>query len=329
MTAASPALAFVVCCSGGGGGGGGSTTPTADLTAGSTVNFGVTRQGSASVVIDLPVENTGGGDRLGTGVGAMPANVGGAAPGVLDQYATGNFVFTLSTATAGQFSSAGSLGAAFNDGGSVSFYDASNGGSNLGGAALTFEGTVTQLADPVIQISGLGALTEGSPTDYTLDLGSFTSGSGTVTTTLAALNDILATSYGETLEGSFSSGTSGPFTFAGGAIGDLTGGRASSQALSFDTDGLLAGPYSTLIDLASSSNYSGLSSDALSGIQIEVEANVSSMSVPVPEPPAWALLLSGFSLLGFALRRRPSHAMERLGSRYGSRRVTSSSAPVG
>lgn len=299
----SPALARIVNGDGGGGGDAGSPTAAATMND-TTVDFGVVRQGSSSVGANLPVMNTGGGDNLGTGVGVMPGNVSATAPGTLAQGKTGHFDFSLSTLTPGQFSSAVSPGDPFKDAGAVSFYDASNGGSSLGSIGLTFDGTVTQLADPTLALSGSGNLS-GSSSVFTLDLGSFAAGSGTISTNLEALNSIPNTTYGETLTGAFTSGTSGPFTFAGGAIGNLGGGQSILEALAFDTTGLSPGSYTTSILFNPFSAYAGLTNETLPQMSIRVDANILTPSAPasatVPEPPTWADILVGLGLIGLMI----------------------------
>jgi len=277
--------------------------PAVASLSGTTVNFGVARQGTSGVTGGVTLTNTATGaltDSLNTSVGATPGNITNTAtPGPLGSNASGSIAFALNTATPGQIAGAATLG--------FTSTDPDLAPLALGSQSLTFTGTVTQLAvADILKASGTGSLS-GSGAAYTLNLGSLTAGSGTVSADLGVLNAIPDSSYAELLGGSFAGGTMGHFSFNGAPFSGLAGGSSiSGDILSFNTDGLGSGTYSESFTFDGFSHFDGLTDQALGPITINVFAQVTGSMGGVPEPSAWIEMLAGFGALGLAARRRRS-----------------------
>jgi hypothetical protein len=266
-----------------------------------TVKFGVVRAGTPNVTAKTTVKNTATGfpvDNLNvTSATDLPANVSvsGALPTSLGTMQSGDINFQLDTTNPGIVGGGATLG----------FTSTSTAESLvLPTQAISFTGTVTQLAQGVLVLdSGAGTLS-GSGTAFTLDLGSLAVNTGAVTSDLGVLNDILGTAFSETLGGSFSSGTHQGYAFAGAAFSGLAGGSTDTgNIITFDTTALHDGVYTDKITFNGASSYSGLADKNLDPIVLTVTATITG-AVAVPEPSAWAMMLVGVCGLGALTRTR-------------------------
>ena len=266
-----------------------------------TVNFGPVRQGATSATQSLTLTNASVGalsDVLLSSAGTLPGGVTATTPGALAQGAQGSVGFALSTATAGQLNAQGTL--------DFASHDTQLSDLTLAPQQVTFTGTVTQLAQPLLtKDAGVGTFSGGG-TMYSLNLGSAISGSGTETSTLGATNDIPASTYAEFLNGDFTAAAAKGFSFNGQSFTGLGGGDSvTGDLLSFDTDGLAAGKYTDTLTFDSYSSYPGLSNETLDPITVDVTVQVSSGTVSAaPEPATWAMMLLGVGLVGGTLRAR-------------------------
>jgi hypothetical protein len=271
------------------------------------VAFGPVRQGASNPTQSLTLTNGSVGalsDQLVTSVGALPTGVAASTPGPLDQGQQGNVVFSLNIATAGQISSSGSL--------NFTSHDSQLSDLALASQTVDFTGTVTQLAQALVtQNSGVGVLSGGGSL-YTLDLGSFASGSGAESSTLGVTNNIPNSAYAELLNGLFTSSPAQGFSFAGQTFTGLSGGsNAGGNLLSFDTTGRSAGTYTDVLTFNGYSSYPGESNFSFGPITVDVSVRVTGGVMGVPEPAAWAMMLVGFGLIGGAMRRRTAVAARR------------------
>lgn len=186
--------------------------------------------------------------------------------------------------------------------------DIVNNFDNVANHSLAVTATVTDLAvAQLAKAAGVG-LFSGAGDGYTLDLGSFRADSGTrVTTEIAVLNAVLGSDFAETLGGGFTqwrrdAGYSGFYN----AFIDLAGGNSTlGTRVTFDTSGLGAGVYESVLFFDGFSRFAGLDDLALGPIWLNVRATVTG----VPEPASWAMLIAGFGLVGGALRRQRMAAM--------------------
>ena len=270
-----------------------------------TVDFGVVRQGSGTVSSGVNVTNAATGaltDNLNTSVGATPAEITvKTTPATLGEGQAGSLTFALNTATAGQVGGSASLG--------FTSTDADLAPLTLASQNVNFEGTVTELAKAeLLMTGGAGAFSQSGST-YTLDLGTLAAGSSSTSTYFAALNDIVKSSYSEFLDGTFTGGTKGGFTFTASDFTGLAGGaEAGGDSLKFDTAGLAAGEYTDVITLDVASQYPGLSNEALGPITLDVKVDIAGGVVSgAPEPSTWAEMVFGVGILGMVLRRRRNH----------------------
>jgi len=237
-------------------------------------------------------------DTLVTTLAGTPVGVSGAAPGPLAAGASGNAVFSLNTASAGVVSGNGSL--------DFVSHDADLADLTLASQAITFTGTVTELAVGQLFSNGGGGSFSGSGSAYTLNFGSFVAGSGSTQHDIGVLNNILSSAFSETLGGSFVGLSANGFSFGPNTFTGLAGGASDTgNVLSFDYTGLLAGNYSQIYNFNGISSFTGLPDYLLGPIQLTVNARVTSGTPGVPEPAIWAQLIVGFGVVGgFARRRR-------------------------
>jgi hypothetical protein len=267
-----------------------------------TVNFGAVRAGTANVIGKTTVTNTAVGfpvDHLNvTSATGLPADVSvsGALPAGLGSGQSGDVGFLLDTTNPG----------VVGGGATLSFTSTSTAESlDLPSQAISFTGTVTQLAQGVLVLdSGAGVLTGGG-TSYSLDLGSIMVDSGVTTSDLGVLNDILSTAFSETLGGSFSSVPHHEgYSFSGAPFSGLAGGSTDTgNLLAFDSTGLKNGVYTDKITLDGLSSYPGLSDAKLGPIVLTVTASIFGAGA-VPEPGTWTIMLAGLAGLGAAMRSR-------------------------
>jgi hypothetical protein len=263
-----------------------------------TVNFGTVRAGTANVTGSTTVTNTGTGypvDNLNvTSATGLPSNVSvsGALPTGLESAQSGDIGFLLDTATPGVVGGSATL----------DFTSTSAAESlDLASQQVSFTGTVTQLANAVLlQDSGAGSFS-GSGTAFTLDLGSVQAGTGSLVADLGVLNDVLSTTYGETLGGSFVISKGKGYSLLAAPFSGLVGGATDiGNLLSFDPSGLHNGTYDVIITLDGISSYAGLSNQDLAPITLTVTANI--FGAGVPEPSTWAMMLIGLGGLGGMIR---------------------------
>ena len=168
----------------------------------------------------------------------------------------------------------------------------------LGTETVQFIGTVNNFADPtVVQLAGVGTLSETSPDEYLLDFGTLLQGDPSVQGELGLLNDVLGPA--DTLAGEFNL-LGSAFTLNGfGPVGDIAAGETEGGFL-VGIDTATAGLFSTSILFNPfSENASGFSG-ALDQVTINVRANVTANAVPEPGSIA-VLTIVG---LGAMLRRR-------------------------
>jgi hypothetical protein len=135
------------------------------------------------------------------------------------------------------------------------------------------------------------------------------SGAGLITTTYGAGSNLLSGTFNSGSLIASRLGTSGA-TFASGVLGTTI--NFTSDFLSFEALSLLDRSTSlTAIAPGSlpATNGALRSFRAVSGGQFSAEPNPTALAVsPTPEPSVWAMLLSGFGLVGFSLRRRKAVA---------------------
>lgn len=269
-----------------------------------TVNFGTVRAGTPNVTARTTVTNTATGfpvDNLNaTSATGLPTNVSvsGALPPGLASGQSGDIGFLLDTTNPGVVDGSATL--SFTSTSALESLD-------LRAQQVNFSGTVTQLANSVLVLaSGTGVLTGGG-TSFQLDLGSIPGGSGLVVTDLGVLNDILNTSYGEMLGGSFSGGKAKGFTFSGAPFSGLVGGATDTgNLLSFNSD-RHAGTFTDKLTFSGFSSYPGLPDQGLSPIVLTITATI--LGSAVPEPGTWVMMLFGLGGLGAVMRSRRSAAM--------------------
>ena len=265
-----------------------------------TVAFGPVRQGSTSPMQSLTLTNVSVGslsDSLLSSAGAQPAGVTATTPGALAQGQQGAVVFALNTANAGQLSGTGSL--------NFTSHDSQLSDLALPSQTVDFTGTVTQLAQTLVtKNSGVGVLT-GSGNTYTLNLGSFASGSGVESSILGITNNIPNSTFAEFLNGAFTASSARGFSFNGQSFTGLAGGsNAGGDLLSFNTTGASAGAYTDVLTFNGYSSYPGLSNYNLGPVTVDVTVQVTGGVAGVPEPAAWAMMLVGFGLIGGTIRRQ-------------------------
>ncbi len=267
--------------------------------SGTVVDFGTMRQntGNATGSLSLTNNNTGAlTDSLVTAAGPMPTGITATTPGALASQQTGSIGFTLSTTTAGVVSGSGSL--------SFASHDSELSDLSLGSQGVTFEGTVTQLAEAALsKLSGSGTMTGGG-TSYILDLGSFASGA-TGSADVGVMNTNSGLDFSELLGGSFAQSNGSGFTFTGSDLSGLVGGAPAvlGDIVGFDAAGLSNGLYSETVTFDGFSHYEGLTDQSLSPISVTIDATVTGGTGAVPEPSTWAMMLLGFSGLGLLARR--------------------------
>ncbi|WP_375396577.1 choice-of-anchor D domain-containing protein [uncultured Sphingomonas sp.] len=267
------------------------------------VNFGAVRAGSAAPTASVAVTNAATGaltDSLNTSIASLPANVTGSAPGALGSGQSGNLTFAENTATAGVYSGNGTIG--------FTSTDPDLAPLTLASQQIAFSGTVTQIAIAnLFKASGAGTLT-GSGTSYLLDLGTIMSGVGSTTTDFGILNNIANMSFDETLGGMFSNSGGTGYTFTGMSFANLSGGSSDTgNFLNFNYSGLGDGTYVDTLTFNGYSHYAGLSDLTLAPITINIRAQVTGAVTPptpsVPEPATWSMMVLGFGLVGFGIRR--------------------------
>ena len=244
-----------------------------------SVDFGAVRVGGSAITRTVSLTNSATGALTDTLVtqNDLPPGFNGSAPGPLAAGGTGSVGFTLNPTVAGIF--AGNAELRFTS------HDADLADLALATQTVALTGTVTELASAsLFKAGGQGALTGGG-TSYTLDFGRFYAGTSVLTADLGVLNAILASAYGETLGGTFSGGDTNGFSFTGGSFAGLGGGATRTGAtLSFAQTGLIAGTYTTAIDLAAFSRYLGLPDYTLAHIMIFGKATIVPTGGIVPNP---------------------------------------------
>ena len=248
---------------------------------GTVVNFGTVRQNTGNATGSLALTNNNTGaltDSLVTTAGPMPTGITATPPGPLASQQTGSVGLTLSTTAAGVVGGSGSLSFASHD---FELTDLS-----LGSQDVTFEGTVTELAKATLsKLSGTGTFSGGG-TSYTLDLGSFSSGS-TGSADIGVMNNNSGMIYSETLGGSFLQSNGSGFTFTGSDLSGLVGGAPAvlGDIVDFSTAGLSNGLYSETIMFDGLSQYPGLTDASLTPISVTIDATVTGLALAACRNP--------------------------------------------
>ncbi|MBK6721018.1 MAG: choice-of-anchor D domain-containing protein [Sphingomonadales bacterium] len=277
--------------------------------SGNTVNFGTVRQGSASPSASLVVTNNGSGaltDSLTTSTSALPTGVTASAPGPLGAGQSGSVNFSLNTTNVGIVSGSGSI--------DFASHNSQMSDLTLTSQSTAFSGTITELANAqIFKSSGIGTFSGGGSV-YTLDFGTFVTGTGSVNADLGVLNAIPSSAFSEFLGGSFSQGAGTGYSFAGNVFSGLAGGAQNiGNLLTFDTTGLAAGIYNKSITFNGISSFGNLSDFNLGPITLNVTASVTGGGVSgVPEPATWMMLLLGFGFIGTSIRRNKGAGLSRL-----------------
>ena len=273
----------------------------------SSVDFGPVRQGAASPLRNVSVTNGASGaltDALVTTITGQSGGVSGSAPASLGAGATGNAVFSLDTSVARVVSGAATL--------NFTSHDAELADLGVGSQSLSFAGTVTQTAiAQLFKNAGVGTLT-GNGTSYNLDLGSFSFGSGSVSSDIGVNNAILASAFAESLGGSFIGGTGNGYSFSGAPFANVQGGSSDTgNLLTFNYTGLNAGTYTNTVTFNGFSRFAGLADLSLSPIALNIRAQVTGGAAAVPEPAIWLQMIMGFMIVGGTVRaRRTSYKLQ-------------------
>ncbi len=268
------------------------------------VNFGVVHVGASVADQSITVTNTATGaltDVITGGFGSpapgSPFSTSGTlGPGVAGNGgSSGALKVGFNTSTAGMYSAAATL--------ALASHDADLTDVALTAGPVTLTGQVNNYAVAGIgKTTGAGSL-GNTGTDYVLDFGNVTQGSGIVTSTLFAAN--FASSLSDLLMGDFSI-TSGFGDFGLTGFSAFSGLDAGQQfgplGVIFDTASL--GAFSETIDLNGMGYYNGATYTPYAvDATLTIEGVVTGAGA-VPEPSTWTMLLLGVAELGFAGYRK-------------------------
>lgn len=172
---------------------------------------------------------------------------------------------------------------------------------NVADQTLSVTGIVNNLAAPAILQRGSEIAFDSGLASHVIDLGRIRIGSVVTLSDLQVAN--LASGPADDLSGSFDTTTSSIFSLASPfTLARLGAGQASSPfTLLVDTGakGIFQGRF-TLLGL-------GTNASDLTGIAANTALTLRA-SIFVPEPGTWAMLITGFGLIGTSLRRRRAWA---------------------
>jgi hypothetical protein len=277
-----------------------------------TLNFGVVHVGDVVGAQNVGVTNTAQVTALNDtltgsfGGASGPFAASGSLSGVAAQATDGTSLkASLNTATAGVYNSTGFV--------NLQSHDADLADVNLGSTAVNLQATVNNYAKPVFEFdTGVGSLS-GSGTTYTLNFGTVTQGSGSLTADLDVTN--LTNGPSDLLKGSFCLPGQGcstdafiDFLLSGFSTFQGLGAGQSTGLLSVGFDTTTLGLFQDTITLASAGYNSSGYDNPFADITLIIQGNVvSSQQNNVPEPGSLALGMTGLLLL-WGLRRKQSKA---------------------
>jgi hypothetical protein len=92
------------------------------------------------------------------------------------------------------------------------------------------------------------------------------------------------------------------FYVNGTQIANLAGGSFSNP--SYFPAAMASGTFSTIVARGDIISFAAFSEDSCCGASINTVSDFHAAGANVPEPAAWALMLTGFGLTGYAMRRR-------------------------
>jgi hypothetical protein len=218
-----------------------------------TLNFGVVHVGDLNLSQTLTITNAATGELTDSLIGQF-GSVSGPFSGVgtlgVAADTSGTLSVDLDTTNAGSFSAGAPL--------DLSSHDADQADLGISAGPVTVTATIDNYATAAIDdISGAGALGE-SGQNYTLNFGTVSRNTGTLTGDLAVMN--AASGVADLLTGAFGGETGGGFDLSGfGAIGTLSAGQSDS-GLSVSLDTSVLGAFTETVTLtATGTNSSGFS----------------------------------------------------------------------
>ena len=272
---------------------------TAVASVSNAVNFGIVHVGDV-VNHAVNVANTASGalvdvvtGAISSVTGAFTNNGGTLGTGVAAGANSNALSVGLNTATAGVYSGTASL--------ALNSHDSDLADVALSTAPVSFSGTVNNYAVAAFKKDSGSGTFSGSGQSYTLNLGTYTQNSGSVSTLLAALNDVLGPS--DLLGGTFGVYGSGFGLLGLNAFDNLTASQTSPDfSVTFDTSTL--GAFSETLSLYGyGHNSSGYSANVATVTLLLTGDVVASGGGDVPEPGSLALVGLAFVLL-VTIRRR-------------------------
>lgn len=259
-----------------------------------TVNVGITHKNQSFQSKSLSVTNNAASNgyaetlEVSKGSTTGAATVGGNNITGLAGGQTDNSSLTVS------LSPSGSVGAVQ---GTVDLTLASNGAgtsgygtTSLGTQTVTVVGQVNDYANPVLQATS--GLTQLTSTSYLLDLGTVNVNNGTITISLAALNELIGTAaaFQDALSGSLSGLSAFTLQSGSSTFSNIAADDSTSWTFAFDTTNQEAGTYTDNLTLTLSSVNTSETSN-LDSISLALQVQV------VPEPATWAMIASGLATL--------------------------------
>src|SRR6185295_10379019 len=172
----------------------------------------------------------------------------------------------------------------------------------LGGTAVQLRGQVNNFAEASFaKTTGAGTLSHSGNT-WTLDLGTFTVGSGDRSASLAVLNSAIGPA--DLLGGTFDLGGAGnAFALTGfGSFANLVAGTSFGGLDVLLDDGNVGAFLATIVLHSSGSNASGFVG-ALPDMTFVIRGDVAAVAA-VPEPETYLLLIAGLAVVTSVAKRR-------------------------